>query len=595
MLVTPSSSPPATPSSPPRTAPGQALTHAGHEDDDHWHDCQEPFCPRTLNFNGLDQSAQFPRLTSEDLDSARRVSQTEPAITPPCSLPVTPNGSRAASPVGAGPSRLVRRWSRISGYRTPGTADGFVRCWQTRTDATSEASSSRMSRPSLAPPVDQTVQRDQALSETRGMLEQCILELIARAGNLEAQQQDVWRRLQSSLTRTERLLKHVEPDDLLGPLEQKAVVLTFVMEVHIQKKKYRRQTAAALKTLLQSEAWRQAFLQDLELRALSQKPEAQELRGLLPPIPPPTLTRLPIAAKEEEAPYPLPIFSQPLSARPVGPTLVTSPTRRAAVDADVKVVRERRARRATRRPGEPLGETLRCCRDQVEALEFAAAGETDEVQVAFETFHRAVRQAFGKAAGTDFSKDPSQQPPDQTTELATYEPKAEMVVFLKDVWAKRKVLRARVSFVLHRLESLDAWKAILDSMPEVQELINPESPGHPSPTSPGSPSNFSEPEPEVSSTSRAAEVMEEKAGGYTAFPEEEEDAHEELHDCVRREAPWYLRMCIWLIGVNRTLRFCKCLVPSRIHREVSGSVLLTKSEKLHVNEILMASGSSARL
>eukprot|EP00439_Symbiodinium_sp_Y106_P026048 s736_g3.t1 len=336
MLVTPSSSPPATPSSPPRTAPGQALTHAGHEDDDHWHDCQEPFCPRTLNFNGLDQSAQFPRLTSEDLDSARRVSQTEPAITPPCSLPVTPNGSRAASPVGAGPSRLVRRWSRISGYRTPGTADGFVRCWQTRTDATSEASSSRMSRPSLAPPVDQTVQRDQALSETRGMLEQCILELIARAGNLEAQQQDVWRRLQSSLTRTERLLKHVEPDDLLGPLEQKAVVLTFVMEVHIQKKKYRRQTAAALKTLLQSEAWRQAFLQDLELRALSQKPEAQELRGLLPPIPPPTLTRLPIAAKEEEAPYPLPIFSQPLSARPVGPTLVTSPTRRAAVDADVK-------------------------------------------------------------------------------------------------------------------------------------------------------------------------------------------------------------------------------------------------------------------
>ncbi|CAL1132530.1 unnamed protein product [Cladocopium goreaui] len=64
--------------------------------------------------------------------------------------------------------------------------------------------------------------------------------------------------------------------------------------------------------------------------------------------------------------------------------------RRAAVEADAKVMREKRLRRATRRPEESLEDLLIKSRDQAEALDYAAGGDSDEVQVAFETFHRAV-------------------------------------------------------------------------------------------------------------------------------------------------------------------------------------------------------------
>jgi len=575
MMLTPKSSPGPLSSSPPPIAPGEALTHQCADEDDHWHECQESTVARSLNFGVFETPDSLPRYVSEDaeMDSARRVSHTEPAISPPCSLPMTPlNGSRAASPVGAGPSRLVRRWSRVSGYRTPGTTDGFVRCWQQQNAAnSSEASSGRASRISLAPPVDTVAQREQAFDQTKSMIESCITDLRLRDGNLEQQQQDVWRKLQSSLTRAERLMRQVEPDRLLGALEHKVVVFKFVLGVHILKKKYRRQTSAALKTLLRSDAWRKTYIEDKELQMMLHNPEAEDLRGffpvLLPLLPPLQLH------KEEEAPSPLPIFSQPLSSRP-GP--VTSPTRKAAVDADVKAMRERRARRTTRRPDEPIGDTLRFCRDQVEALDFAAEGEADEVQVAFETFHRAVRQAFGKTSVTDFAKGCPL--PNQTAELADFEPKTEMISFLKDVWAKRKLLRSRVSYVLARLYSLDAWKEILDAMPEVQELLQAESPMGPSPRATEY-SPKSEPEPEASSTSRIAEAAEEPPQKYEAkiqhiFTDVSsglEESQDQLHDRVRREAPWYLRVCFWLLGVPRALRYCKCLVPPRIHQEVSGT------------------------
>eukprot|EP00434_Breviolum_minutum_P015351 symbB.v1.2.013528.t1/scaffold795.1/size259473/20 len=46
----------------------------------------------------------------------------------------------------------------------------------------------------------------------------------------------------------------------------------------------------------------------------------------------------------------------------------------------------------------------------------------------------------------------------------------------------------------------------------------------------------------------------------------EEGAGLGWRDLARQKAPWYLRVCFSLLGVDRTLRFCKCLVPRDIHQ-----------------------------
>ena len=50
------------------------------------------------------------------------------------------------------------------------------------------------------------------------------------------------------------------------------------------------------------------------------------------------------------------------------------------MEADAKVVRERRMRRATRRPDEPLEDLLQKSRDQALALDFSATADPDEAQ-----------------------------------------------------------------------------------------------------------------------------------------------------------------------------------------------------------------------
>eukprot|EP00438_Fugacium_kawagutii_P022718 Skav216424 [mRNA] locus=scaffold3139:236299:240250:- [translate_table: standard] len=227
---------------------------------------------------------------------------------------------------------------------------------------------------------------------------------------------------------------------------------------------------------------------------------------------------------------PVPKIPEPEAVETVeapSPTLVTSPTRRAAVEADAKVIREKRLRRATRRPEESLDDLLIRSKDQAEALDYAAGGDPDEVQVAFETFHRAVRQAFEKKAAAK-----------GRLSLDGFEPKQQMAAFMVDIGVKRKAWRSRVFYVLTKLLELETWQEHLEGC-EVQGFLDAQSPGHsPSAVSPsaGSP-HHSEPEPEQSAQQLQAPVDVKPAPMAGQSPTQVEETRETVHGLVPHFAP----------------------------------------------------------
>ncbi|CAJ1392563.1 unnamed protein product [Effrenium voratum] len=221
--------------------------------------------------------------------------------------------------------------------------------------------------------------------------------------------------------------------------------------------------------------------------------------------------------------------------------------RHAAVEAEAKAYRERRQRRATRRSDEGVPTLLLCSKDQAEALQFTASGDSEEVQVAFETFHRAVRQAANAGQAQ------------LLVDLANFEPKKEMATFLADIAVKRKIWRSRAAWVLAKLSEMPSWKAAVEAS-EALDLIDALSPKAAA-ASPASSRNslnspqHSEPEPEYSDKSLAQDGSKSSCLSPKALPWQEK---------VRRDSPWYLHMFFKVIGVECTLRFCKCLVPRHI-------------------------------
>mmetsp|Transcript_22669 Transcript_22669/g.37050 ORF Transcript_22669/g.37050 Transcript_22669/m.37050 type:complete len:501 (+) Transcript_22669:70-1572(+) len=412
---------PSTPPSGPTRAPLLPRFCELEETDD-WHECQDQDLPQSESFS-------------------RNISTFSTESTPMTTGRAMVSGS--ASPVGSGPSQLVTSWDCTSGYRTPDRPRGFIRCFERkepeqvvkRRQSTSSidklsheallAPARELRRMSLAPPVD-AEKAQKELEETKNLLEKCMADLADQ--KMYDQMLEKFRPFLTALSRAEQLLRREKPETLLGFLEPKGRILTFLLELHQQKRQYRRQTHCSLNVLLQCDSWLDVYHHE---GLLARTP--QELLRALPML---QCRRLKI---------PEPEVLKVVAEAPSPP--MVSPTRRAAVEADAKVMREKRLRRVTRRPEESLEDLLIKSRDQAEALDYAAGGDSDEVQVAFETFHRAVRQAFEKKAAAK-----------GRLSLEGFEPKPPMAAFLVDVGVKRKAWKSRVFYVLTKLLELEAWQ-----------------------------------------------------------------------------------------------------------------------------------------
>lgn len=520
---------PSTPPSGPTRAPLLPRFCELEETDD-WHECQDQDLPQAGCFS-------------------RNISTFSTESTPMTTGRAMVSGS--ASPVGSGPSQLVTSWDCTSGYRTPDRPRGFIRCFERkepeqvvkRRQSTSSidklsheallAPARELRRMSLAPPVD-AEKAQKELEETKNLLEKCMSDLADQ--KMYDQMLEKFRPFLTALSRAEQLLRREQPETLLGFLEPKGRILTFLLELHQQKRQYRRQTHCSLNVLLQCDSWLDVYHRE----------------GLLARTPQELLLALPMLQRRRVSKIPEPDLLKVVEA-PSPP--VISPTRRAAVEADAKVMREKRLRRATRRPEESLEDLLIKSRDQAEALDYAAGGDSDEVQVAFETFHRAVRQAFEKKAAAK-----------GRLSLEGFEPKPQMAAFLVDVGVKRKAWRSRVFYVLTKLLELEAWQEHLQGS-EVQWFLDAQSPGQ-SPIEVLSPSvgspHHSVPEPEQSAQQLQVKPTAGMAG--LSSTQVEEGAAVCWRDLARQKAPWYVKVCFSLLGVDRTLRFCKCLVPRDIHQ-----------------------------
>eukprot|EP00435_Cladocopium_sp_Y103_P000954 s5089_g1.t1 len=379
---------PSTPPSGPTRAPLLPRFCELEETDD-WHECQDQDLPHSDSFS-------------------RNTSTFSTQSTPMTTGRAMVSGS--ASPVGSGPSQLVRSWDCTSGYRTPDRPRGFIRCFE-RKDPTEQVIKRRQStssidklsheallaparelrRMSLAPPVD-AEKAQKELEETKNLLEKCMSDLADQ--KMYDQMLEKFRPFLTALSRAEQLLRREQPETLLGFLEPKGRILTFLLELHQQKRQYRRQTHCSLNVLLQCDSWLEVYHREGLLARTPQ--ELSSSRNGFPMAQ--LLLALPMLQRRRVSKIPEPEVLKVVAEVVAEAPLVISPTRRAAVEADAKVMREKRLRRATRRPEESLDDLLIRSRDQAEALDYAAGGDSDEVQVAFETFHRAVRQAFEKKA-----------------------------------------------------------------------------------------------------------------------------------------------------------------------------------------------------
>ncbi|CAJ1453293.1 unnamed protein product [Effrenium voratum] len=222
---------PSTPPSGPSRAPLLPFGSTSPEDD--WHDAiSSPKLESFSRFVSEDSVTSINVLNMSELER----SQTEPPLTPKSSLPSTPAAvSRAASPVGSGPSRMVSRWHRVSGYRTPSTASGFVRCW-----GGSERNSPRRPSYSMSPEerrlsvegLDE--QSRKQVEETKRNLESCIADMALQP--ISDLRLEKFRPLVTSLTRMERHFRRESPEALIGHLEPKVTVLNFILELHRAKR-----------------------------------------------------------------------------------------------------------------------------------------------------------------------------------------------------------------------------------------------------------------------------------------------------------------------------------------------------------------------
>lgn len=339
---------------------------------------------------------------------------------------------------------------------------------------------------------------------------------------------DIFRTFHRALTHAGMIFREVPPDSVLAGLEPKGITLHFVVDLHMRKRLYRRQTAAALAVLLQSDAWLLAVLQDPSLRA--KMPE-----DLSASVPRRSLT----------APPAPPSPRTPPGTAPGTPPQSLSPTRGAAVDADARDRAERRNRRATRQADQPIAKLLVDSAAQMEALGFSAnGGDADEVVVAFNTFGRAVRllrttsQSEAQAAAAW---------------LHDFEPKTSTLSFVADLAERRRHYRALAAQVLRRLCELESWRAASAALPKVQQYLSEAA----------QQVQQSLDEAAWQSPAASSDSLEQ----LEPCPKSYEELAHELDAAIRPMAPWYLRLFFGILGVIGTLRKCRCLVPRALQQQ----------------------------
>eukprot|EP00448_Togula_jolla_P027092 CAMPEP_0170652884 /NCGR_PEP_ID=MMETSP0224-20130122/47126_1 /TAXON_ID=285029 /ORGANISM="Togula jolla, Strain CCCM 725" /LENGTH=656 /DNA_ID=CAMNT_0010984747 /DNA_START=1 /DNA_END=1971 /DNA_ORIENTATION=- len=242
--------------------------------------------------------------------------------------------------------------------------------------------------------------------------------------------------------------KVAAPEALLSDLEPKGTVLRFVIEIHEQKKMYRRKTASVIDMLLHVEAWLQSLKGDAELSAALQAgARAIALSALcafsasMPPATPdpsPSL-RPPAAAEPGVAVPPL----RPQAAAPVPTHGLESavPGSRVAM-GDIQVGLE----------------LLKSSKARMESLGYAASN-LDEACTAFEDFRKAVNKVVRSKTTEDDAV------------LEKLEPKGKILAFLTEFYERKRLYRARVSSTLAQLLDMESWASATQADPSVAAAV----------------------------------------------------------------------------------------------------------------------------
>eukprot|EP00933_Yihiella_yeosuensis_P078033 TRINITY_DN8910_c0_g3_i1.p1 TRINITY_DN8910_c0_g3~~TRINITY_DN8910_c0_g3_i1.p1 ORF type:complete len:573 (+),score=99.67 TRINITY_DN8910_c0_g3_i1:244-1719(+) len=458
--------------------------------------------------------------------------------------------TRSKSPVGPWPTFPPQDWNLRKGLglqTTPQSPEGFAGCWSAKVSPDRTASSSSSYAvfsdvPRLS--FNQFGSTPSKAQETMHLLMQTIRSISELPVKESDRHIDAFRDFHRYMTRAVQMSRGSSAEEFFGSLEPKRDVLRFIANLHRWKKMYTKQTAFVLNALMKSDSWHWALLEDEELL----ESFAEDLRRCVPERdlnkePPRPTRRL---ASPHIAKLPLACFSKP------------SPSKQEVMAAVQQEVNIRKQRRATRGPQLPAAEMLIQSQTILEAHNYSAAGDRDEVNVAFELFGKAVRRITNLMDSCEKDEEVTCQ---GLLELSAFEPKERTLTFLTDLAERKEMYRSRIASVLHRLGSISSWKDVVADHPLVQRLAaEGVSPLASSPEQ--SPEHSPEHSPEPSGSEDDEDIK------ALDLDDKSQVKVEEVEKELRQKAPWYLRVCFRIFGVVSALRKCRCLIPRHLQDAV---------------------------
>lgn len=280
------------------------------------------------------------------------------------------------------------------------------------------------------------------------------------------------------------------PEVMLGNLEPKGAVLTFLVNFHEQRRIFRKQIEGIFSDLLNVDSWVLALSNDEALcarlpdeMAKVHAEKEQELVDAAAPIDEPESPGTPIA-KPVAAPDPWSAPREEAPARPAEKAMrsrernkpklsqIRSAIKKAAATASPAVISlPIRAAGptvsgyvpntiASKSELEVICELLEHGRSQIESLEFSAAN-ADPAISAFETFRRGVLQVVNSAASKQ-----------EDNVLEVLEPKEKILAFLVDMYARHQKYRSRVTSTLNRLLNFNSWRNVAEEDASVHAAVN---------------------------------------------------------------------------------------------------------------------------
>jgi hypothetical protein len=353
---------------------------------------------------------------------------------------------------------------------------------------------------------------------------------------------DIFRSFLQALTRASGLFRQVSPDALLASLEPKRAALRLVRDLYEKRRTLRLQTTTAWKTLMQSEAWRQSarLLEGLpeELSVLAYNVSSPNSSVPLQPTGTPTLPKLRLSSNASKSPE----------------ALKDSPSKNQVLKAAEQQKLDARRKRMTRLPMQPPEELLESSKALLEALNYSASGERDEVSLALELFGRAVRQVAARRDSQPDAENADKDAVDALCQspweaLEIFEPKDRTLDFFVDVSVHKAKYKSRVKHLLSCLSTFTTWKIFIEHKSEALALVTEALP------------SLEDDEDQTCSTPPAKAACGNQEVDTSIESLIKDDPFVSIEMLVRQRAPWYLRLCIHIFGPIRTLRKCKCLIP----------------------------------